>query len=369
MAHDPNIMSQVAGWMTAPPTGDPPDKKPTPTPPTGTVPPVVPPGGPGKPPAPPAKIPLPNYNDPASRETYAQAFRDKYGKTSLVGYGDIPLRINERPQWGSDTSKNLAVKYGKAVGVDPALFYSSSMVEGQSGLYPGANKDVPAGQVKYTGDKDYPVSGLWNFGLDSFEDYLPTLKKKGYLPQDFDKNFKVWDKEGGPAGPNTRSEGVMFKTTDAGIQAKAAMMRAYYDELDDYAKSKNIKLNPDQRDFFALAHFNSGNHGFQMLDAYNKAGVLKNNNFLTAMPNVQVAGVSPSLHRQIYTNVSPRLSAARGLKGEGYFDEAQGQPTANQPAAAPPVAQSKPIPKGVEIIETKEGRGYIDPHYGNFVRL
>jgi hypothetical protein len=57
-----------------------------------------------------------------------------------------------------------------------------------------------------------------------------------------------------------------------------------------------------------------------MLDAYNKAGLLKNNEFLNEMPNVPVAGVSPELHKKIYGNVSPRLAAARGLKGEGYFD-------------------------------------------------
>jgi hypothetical protein len=356
--------------------------------PPPTTPPVTPPtggdkDGKGKTPAPtkpPEKIPLPNYSDPVSRSAYALAFRNKYGKESLTGYGDIPLRINEKPQWGTDTSKNLAVKYASGLGLDPALFYSSSMIEGQSGLYPGAVKGVAPGQVQYTGDKDFPVSGLWNFGLDSFEDYLPTLKKKGYLPQDFDKNFKIWDKgagAGGPGGAKTRDEGVMFKNADAGIQAKAAMMKAYYDELDDYAKSKNIKLNPEQRDFFALAHFNSGAHGYQLLDAYNKAGVLRNNNFLTTMPNVQVAGVSPALHKQIYGNVSPRLAAARGLKGEGYFENAQAQPIAAQAAPAqqqavappPPVVRQRPIPEGAKVIETSEGKGYIDPHNGNFVKL
>lgn len=290
-------------------------------------------GGGGDPDPKPQKIPLPDYKDPESRKKYAAAFRQKYGPTSLRGLGDIPLRVNEKPEWASDTSKNLAVKEATRLGLDPALFYSSTMIEGQSGLYRTKNEK---GQevVNSTGDKNYPVSAMWSFGLDSFNDYLPQLKKKGYLPQDFDKNFTTWKGKpgtGGPLGPQYNDEDVMFKTTDAGIQAKAAMMRAFYDELDDYAKNKNIKLTPEQRDFFSLAHFNSGAHGFEMLNAYNKAGLLKNNDFLKKMPNVSIPEFdslyngntqkSAALHKKIYGNVLPRLEAARGLKEEGLFDD------------------------------------------------
>jgi hypothetical protein len=283
--------------------------------------------------APASRIPLPDYKNPQSRLAYAQAFKDKYGKDAQPGFGEIPLRINERPVYGSDTSKNLATREAKRLGLDPALFYASSMIEGQSGLYAGAAK-TETGEPAWrgnTGDKNYPVSGLWGFGLDSFQDYYPTLKKKGYLPADFDKEFQMWDKEGGPMGKLADPESAMFKSTDAGIKAKGAMMRAYYDELDDYAKKKNITLNPEQRDYFALAHFNGGAHGYEMLDSYNQAGALKNNDFIKKMPAIDVAYMdkgkrlskeaSARLHKQIYGNVVPRINAARGLKDEGYFDD------------------------------------------------
>lgn len=284
-------------------------------------------------PAKPSRIPLPDYKNPASRLSYATSFKKKYAPESKPGFGEIPLRVNEKAMYASDTSKNLAVREAKALGLDPALFYASSMIEGQSGLYPGAVK-TEDGQPAWkgnTGDKDFPISGLWGFGLDSFTDYYPTLKKKGYLPKDFDKDFKVWEEDGGPMGADADPESVMFRTTDAGVKAKAAMMRAFYDESDDYAKKKGITLTPEQRDFFGLAHFNSGVHGYELLDAYKKAGLLEGGKLPKKMPKIDVPfkddkgkpmskEAADKLHELIYNNVAPRLAAARGLKEEGLFD-------------------------------------------------
>lgn len=351
MAHEQDVMNMVGGWMNAP-AGDP------------TT-------GPGPATIPPKRIPLPNYSNSDSRLAFAKAFREQYGKESLQGYGDIPLRVNEKPQWASDTSKNLALKEGKRLGIDPALLYSSSMVEGQSGLYP--QKDPKTGQmvVKTTGDKDYPVSGLWSYGLDSFQDYLPALKKKGYLPNDFDSNFKMWEgNNGGPGGPGTKPEGVMFKTTDAAFQAKAAMMKAFYDETDEHAKKNGIKMSDAARNFFALAHFNSGQHGLDMMDAYNKAGLLKNDDFIKKQPNIPVTGIDNKLHTTIYNNVRPRLDAARGLTEQHLFDDSpQAAGSVAPTTQAAPIVPRTPIPAGVEVFQSSEGRGYIDPHNGNFVKV
>lgn len=279
-----------------------------------------------------SRLPLPDYKNPASRLSYASSFKKRYAPEALPGFGEIPLRVNEKPMYGSDTSKNLANKAATQVGLDPALFYASSMIEGQSGLYAGAarTEDGRPAWKGNTGDKDFPISGLWGFGLDSFQDYYPTLQKKGYLPKDFDKQFKIWDKEGGPMGADADPEGVMFRNTDAGVQAKAAMMRAFYDETEDYAKKKGIDLTPDQRDFFGLAHFNSGVHGYELLDAYKKAGLLKDGKLPGKMPKIDIPfkykgklmskEAAAKLHKEIYDNVAPRLAAARGLKEEGLFD-------------------------------------------------
>lgn len=274
-------------------------------------------------PKPPERIPLPDYNDPKSRQDFANKFREMYGKESLAKLGDIPLRVNEKAFWASDTGKNLAVKFGNQYKLNPALLYSSAMIEGMSGLYPDAKNSVNT----WSGNKEYPVSSAWNFGLDSFKDRLPELQKKGYLPADFQNNFTV-GKDVMFKDPTTQA--VLFKNTDAGFQAKAAMMRQYYDETDDYTKKKNLTLTPEQRDFFALAHFNSGAHGYEMMDAYSKAGLLKNNDFITQKPNIPIEDFvkfykgdtkkAEALHNQIYGNITPRLAAARGLTEQQLFD-------------------------------------------------
>lgn len=310
MAANPEILSRLKAHIeTKTGGGDPPVK-----------------GGEKPKPAPPPtdRIPLPDYKDPQSRLAFAKAFRQKYGKDVLNNYGDIPLRSNEKAFWASDTSKNLTLKLAKQYNIDPAILYSSAMIEGMSGLYPDENNTVKA----WTGNKEYPVSGAWNFGLDSFQDKLPELQKKGYLPADFQNNFTV-GRDVIFKDPTVQA--TLFKNTDAGYQAKAAMLKNYYDELDDYAKKKGVSLNPNQRNFFALAHFNSGAHGYEMLDAYNKAGLLKDDSFINKMPNIPIeafnkfykgdAAKAAALHKLIYGNVAPRLAAARGLTEEGLLAE------------------------------------------------
>lgn len=313
MAANPTILSNLSNYI-AEKTGKPVTGG---DPPTG--------GDKGKP-TPSNRIPLPDYKDPASRLKFAGQFVSKNKLPAGVGFGEIPLHVNEKAFWGSDTGKNLATKFGAQYKLDPALLYSSAMVEGMSGLYPNAENKVTA----WSGNKDYPVSAAWNFGLDSFQDRLPELQKKGYLTPDFNKNFIVGH-DAMYKDPEIQS--TLFKDTGSGFQAKAAMMRLYYDELDDYAKKKGVTLNPQQRDFFGLAHFNSGAHGYEMLDAYNKSGLLKDNKFLEKMPNANVPFMykgkpmskeaADKLHKEIYGHVAPRLSAARGLKAETLFDEDQ----------------------------------------------
>jgi hypothetical protein len=324
--HDPKIKDDLDEYIAMKTGGGKPGDKPKdgkedpkdkpkeekkPAPPAGEKPKAA------TPPAKTDRIPLPDYKDPESRKKYAQEFHKKYGDLT-EGRGDTPLRINEKPYKGSDTAKNLSTAAAKKVGLDPALFYSSAMEEGMSGIFPDDK-----GNVKFSGDKDFPISGLWTFGLDSFDKgKFNDLVKKGYLDKDFEQNFKVYEKPGGsPAGDQYKPEKSLFKTADAGIQAKAAMMKESYDDIEAYAKKKGIPLSAKARDFFALADFNGGEGvGHQMLVDYANNGLLKDDAFMKKRPT-SGKGLKESSYKDVYPNIKRRLVMAEALKKEGYFDE------------------------------------------------
>lgn len=254
-------------------------------------------------PIPPGSIPRPNYDDPTSRLKYAQDWTKKYGPL-MQGRGDTPLRINEVPEAGTDTSKNLATKAASKLGIDPALLYSSAMEEGMSGLFPDKNGDIDA-----TKDPKYPVDGFASFGLDNFADAFKGLVKKGYLPADFQNNFKkdtrINEKKEKVASAN-------FKDTDSALQAKAAMMKDTQDQTESFAQKNGISLSPQAKDFFTLINYNAGEANMQkMLKEYARSGYLKEDKFLQNRPS--------DSWKVPYENVVRRLKMRDALKKEGLF--------------------------------------------------
>jgi hypothetical protein len=277
-------------------------------------------------PSPPTRIPLPNYSDPESRLRYAQTFTQKYGPL-MSGRGDTPLRINEIPAWGKGKAKDLAIAASQKLGLDPAVLYSSAMEEGMSGIYPhvfkGREKDGLL--VQSSGNKDYPVSGYINFGLDNFADAFPGLVKKGYLPPDFQNQFMKSREINEKKMPVNSAN---FKNPESALTAKAAMMRASRDDIDEFASKNKIPLSPKARDFFTLIHYNAGSGSAQqMLQSYNSKGYLKGDTFLNKQPDASWGGP--------YENVIRRLKMAEALRNEGYFDD--GQPGQPQQETAPKV--------------------------------
>ena len=165
-----------------------------------------------------------------------------------------------------------------------------------------------AGSIIKSTDPDFPIYGAASYGLNNFVSRVPEMKKKGYLPEGFENQFKKWD----PDEKNKNiTDSALFKSSDAAMIAKAARLKLDYDEIDEHAKKNGIKLSPQARDFFALAHYNSG-LGKQMLDKYNKNGYLSKDSFLKANPD----GSYP----EVYKHVMLRIKERNALKKEGLFD-------------------------------------------------
>lgn len=302
MAANPEILSNLKQYISDktgggdPPTGGDKDKNTK-----------------GGTPAPPNRIPLPDYNNPASRLNYAKSWTNTYGPL-MQGRGDTPLRVNEIPNTANDslTAKQIAIKAAQPLGLSPALLHASAMEEGMSGLYADKN-----GSIDVSDNPKFPVNGFVSFGLDNFADAYPGLVKKGYLPADFNKQFvkaKATNEKNQPVNSAN------FTSAEAAMKGKAAMLRASQDEVEAYAKQNKIPLSDKAKEFFTLVHYNAGSGNAQkMLSDYNKAGALTNDAFLQARPT-SGPGLSATSWQQPYENNIRRVQMANGLEEQTLFD-------------------------------------------------
>jgi hypothetical protein len=294
--------------------------KPEITAPAPTTAPALPLPTSGAPPVSANIIPRPNYADPKSRSNYLANWQKQYGP--LEGRGDHVLRVNEVPAHATHTAKDMATSAAKPLGLDPSLFYASAMEEGLSGLYKNSKGELNTGYQSRP--EGYTIDGNFNFGLDTFSDFADALKKKGYLP----KNFQYAKQE----TLNEKHEPVnsaFFKNTEDAMTAKAAMLKYTYDKIDSYAKQQGIPLSPKARDFFSLAEFNGGN-GRQMLNDYHKAGYLEGDKFLNDRPtsggSLKATSYGPKKDEKgnvtdegEYAHIIRRIKMAERLKEQQLF--------------------------------------------------
>lgn len=241
-------------------------------------------------------------NVPVVNQKQRNMLYKKYGK-GTEDVVDMPEWVKFKPQDATQSFGNLATKSAKRLGLKPSVLFASTIVEGAKGLSgAGENK----GEEDWSGDEKYPVSGFVNFGLDNFSDKYPELVKKGYLSKDFAQNFtkSVQTNE-----QKKKVNSANFKTVDAAIEAKAAMIKDLQDQTDGFAKMNGIKLSDRARDFFTLVGYNGGEGSMKkMMISYNNGGFLKNDDFIINRPTESWK----SIHRE----VAKRIRGADVLRGE-----------------------------------------------------
>lgn len=258
-----------------------------------------------------------DIDDPKKRPT-AKEIKEKY-KTN-------PYVTNGREIWAEYLDKELPLSKKKVkevlysaartTGVDPSLLYTSAMEEGM-GYALSKPDDVSKSygswaDVNPKAAAQFPVDGFYNYGLDTFGSEYENLKKKGYLPEGFDKRFTVFE------ALNESKQAVKsaaFASDEDALVAKAAMMRAAGDSLDQYTAKNNLTLSPKARDFFTIASYNAGSAKVkEMLKSYNDAGYLKNDDFLKT-------DFKPASWNPVYKNVQRRLQNREILNSEGFFED------------------------------------------------
>lgn len=280
----------------------------------------------------PGGIPKPDYKDATSRLQYAQSWKQKYGPL-MQERGDTPLRVNDTPQFGKSTSKEMSSMAATKLGIDPALLYSSAMEEGMSGSFADLK-----GEYKYdrSGQSDkFPVNSSSDFGLDQVRSEIKRFQAKGYLPADFQKHYANAKHAPGEMGsgnkPVTQND-VDLDTPESAMLLKAAYLKDNYDTVDKIATEKGLKLSPQARDFFTLVAYNAGSGvADRMLKDYNKNGYLKDDAFMKSRPTkgegLSKKSYGPTYDKNgkqigdgVYTNVIRRIQMRDALKKEKLFD-------------------------------------------------
>ena len=262
-------------------------------------------------------IPLPDFSNAKARGQYATNFVKKYGDV-FKGYGDTALNVNQIPRGGSSTMKNIATSAAKQYGIDPALLYTSAMVEGASGLFKSQatgldsknRKPGDYGYQDFYGDKEFPIHGD-SFGFTQMSTRIPDLIKQGYLPKGFEKNVRGKANEG-----QFNSED--FKSAETAMQAKAALLKYHGDEVDREAKKYGLNLSPKAREFFMLAAYNGGEGALKRIKRYADAGLLKDDNFLVNRPASEER--VKNTYADVWGHVAPRLKMRDAFKSEKLFE-------------------------------------------------
>jgi len=156
---------------------------------------------------------------------------------------------------------------------------------------------------------------IWYGKLEDAERF-PDLVKGGYLPKEFASQFR--GVKAALADDAEYADANNFKTPEAAIQAKAAMMKYAQDYVKGQAQKNNINLSKNALDFFTLAWFNGGEGGVtRRLVPYAKNGLLQDDKFLKQRP-AQEEGVK-NTKDDVWGHIVPRMKMRDNLVKEGRF--------------------------------------------------
>lgn len=153
----------------------------------------------------------------------------------------------------SDLVKGVASKYG----FRPEMLYANLYGEGlREALKPEMAMD----------NQEFGVAGFTGYGLDTFGNVAPELKKKGYIPADFQYETTPFFNE-----KDEMHQSALFKSHKDAITAQAAYLKDFQDKVKDYASKKGVKLEGDSLDYFTMSAYNAGFGGAKkMIDELGK---------------------------------------------------------------------------------------------------
>jgi len=172
---------------------------------------------------------------------------DPYEKIATKKWLKTPMPYDNKPAY--DILKAVT----EGTGFTPAQAGGSIAQEGGIWATTRPNERSEAYFNAKINDKEYPVDGFYNYGLDTFSSAYPELRKKGYLSEDF--NFKPYEAN------NEKGEKVLtaaFKTNEDAMRAKVAYMRHFRDQVQEEINKKGLKVDSERLNYLTLAGYNAG---------------------------------------------------------------------------------------------------------------
>jgi hypothetical protein len=157
----------------------------------------------------------------------------------------IKRLLDKKMKYDNKSAKDVILAAAKRTGMDPDFLAANAMQEGMNKAIISENRNVISG--------DFPVDGFLYYGLDTFGDAAPRLAEKGYIPRDFSYGDLDAENEKG-----TPVRSASFRTNEDALVAKAAYLRDFRDQVDQYAGKKNVKLEKGMRDYLTMSAYNGG---------------------------------------------------------------------------------------------------------------
>lgn len=244
---------------------------------------------------------------------YNQYLRETYGQ-----------HISHRTSWIKIAQKPLEELGGKNIIQylnsrkdikNPSMFLASMFEEnlakrineGSIGRY---NDDKTGYNI--SGDKNYPYSGFYDFGLDTAGTSVDKFIDKGYLPKDI-KERMITSSVGNEKGEEVLTAD--FKDFKDVIDFKLAYLKEAEQNIDSYIKKNNIKVSPEAKEYFTYVGYNAGlGNAQKMLNSFNERGYLKDDAFLKD-------GFEPEYWKDPYKYSMRRYQGSKMLQNELDFNQ------------------------------------------------
>jgi hypothetical protein len=244
---------------------------------------------------------------------------------------DLRKKKSERVIINKLLNKRMGVDNKKAVeiiknvssktGLSPSFIAANAFQEGMNMAIQDDNVGKSSGYFSENVDESvYPVDGFMDYGLDTFGDSVDVLKGKGYLPKNFD--FMPYKTRNEKRQPITTGA---FRNNEDALLAKAAYIKHFKDQVNQYSGEKKIRLEPRTVDYLTMSAYNAGfGNARKMIDELASGKVSQKDYIDKGLTSL----------KGVHKNISPRMEKM------GWIDK----------MISGPVPSSNPFPMNAELI-------------------